>query len=283
MNRCLTFSAIAAIFVLSLTALGQKNSTDLPKLSADEIIGKHVASLGSFKPGSLTSRVLVGTGEFSSKVQGEKVGGPVQFASAGSKLLLALVFNANNYPYDKIGFDGKDLSFGVLPGGGYSPLDNFLKSNKAVVRRGLFGGVLTQAWPLLTNDKDVKFEAAGTTKIDNRPVYKLKASFSGIGEMSVLLYFESETFRHIRTEYFYRTGQLTSPNPNRPAQIGGAAVESYTLTEDFSNFSKAEDFILPMTYSITYETQAGKAVNWKINFTEVYNNQAIDDSAFRIS
>jgi len=93
MNRCLTFSAIAAIFVLSLTALGQKNSTDLPKLSVDEIIGKHVASLGSFKPGSLTSRVLVGTGEFSSKVQGEKVGGPVQFASAGSKLLLALVFN----------------------------------------------------------------------------------------------------------------------------------------------------------------------------------------------
>jgi hypothetical protein len=283
MNRIFIVGAFVLICVVSGIGLGQKPPTDLPKLSADEIISKHVASIGAPKPEALTSRVLVGTGEFSSKVRPEKVGGPVQFASAGSKLLLAFIFNANNYPYDKIGFDGKDLSIAALPGGGYSPLDNFLKSNKVIVRRGLFGGVLSQSWPLVTRDKEVKFEAAGTSKIDNKNAYKLKVSFSGIGDMSVVLYFEPETFRHVRSEYFYRTGQLTTPNPNRPGQIGGMAPESYTLTEDFSNFTKVDDFVLPMTYSLVYESQAGKALNWTINFTQVYNNQTIDDAAFRIS
>lgn len=278
--------ALAFIFVMvatSISVLAQNDLKSIPKLSADEIIIKHVASLGENKASAQSPRVMVGTGEFSSKVRAEKVGGPAQFASAGNKLLLALVFNANNYPYDKIGFDGKDLSLAALPGGGYSPLDNFLKGNKIIVRRGLFGGVLSQAWPLLTRDKEVKFESAGIGKIDNKNAYKLKASFSGIGDMSIVLYFEPETFRHLRTEYFYRTGQLTSPNPNRPSQIGGMAPDSYTLTEDFSNFSKVEDAVLPMTYTVVYESQAGKAVTWTLNFTQVYNNQTIDDAAFRIS
>ena len=282
MSRFLVISAFLAIFVLSGVGSGQKTA-DLPKLSEDEIISKHLASLGAMKPEASSPRVLVGTGEFSSKVRAEKVGGPAQFASSGNKLLLALVFNANNYPYDKIGFDGKDLSLATLPGGGYSPLDNFLKNNKVIVRRGLFAGILSQSWPLLTRDKEVKFETAGTAKIDNQSAYKLKASFSGIGDMSIVLYFESETFHHIRTEYFYRTGQLTSPNPNRPGRIGGMSPESYTLTEEFSNFNKVEDSVLPMTYTLVYESQAGKAVTWTLNFTEVYNNQTIDDAAFRVS
>lgn len=282
MSRFLVVSAFIAIFNLP-GIYGQKNTTDLPKLSAEEIINKHVASLGPGKPEALTSRVLVGTGEFSSKVRPEKVGGPVQFASSGNKLLLALIFNANNYPYDKIGFDGKDLFVATLPGGGYSPLDTFLKSNKIIVRRGFFGGVLSQSWPLLTRDKEVKFEAAGTSKVDNKSSYKLKVTFSGIGDVSIVLYFEQETFRHLRSEYFYRTGQLTTPNPNRPGQIGGTTPESYTLTENFSNFTKVDDFVLPMSYSLVYESQAGKALNWTINFTQVYNNQTIDDAVFRIS
>jgi len=138
--------ALAFIFVVaatSISVLAQKDVQSIPKLSADEIISKHVASLGENKANAQSPRVMVGTGEFSSKVRAEKVGGPVQFASSGNKLLLALVFNANNYPYDKIGFDGKELFLATLPGGGYSPLDNFLKNNKVIVRRGLFGGILS--------------------------------------------------------------------------------------------------------------------------------------------
>jgi len=261
----------------------KEDTKDLPKLSADEIINKHLVAVGTVNLSSMPPRVMVGTGTFSSKVRPETVGGPVQFASAGNRLLLAFVFNANNYPYDKFGFDGKDLSIAALPSGGYSPLDNFLKSNKFIIRRGIFGGVLSQSWPLLTRDKEVKFEAAGISKVDGKSAYKLKAAFSGMGDMSILLYFEADSLRHIRTEYFYRTGQLTSPNPNRPGQLGGTAPSSYTLTESFSNFTKVDDQVLPLTYVLEYESQAGKAVTWTVNFTQVYNNQTIEDSAFRVS
>jgi len=89
----------------------------------------------------------------------------------------------------------------------------------------------------------------------------------------------------VRTEYFYRTGQLTSPNPDSRSGglIGGAAPSNFTLTEDFSNFAKANDIVLPMTYIIEYSSNAGKPWVWTANFTQVFNNQEIEPAAFRVS
>jgi len=278
------FLLFPLITLFSSLVFAQKQ--DIPKLSADEVINKHLESLGSTDArAAIKSRVLAGTGIFNVKLRPEKVGGPVQFASVDDKLLLAFVFNANNYPYEKVGFDGKDLTVTTLPGGGLSPLGGFLKSSKFVLKRGLFGGVLSQSWALANRDKESRFEAAGTTKINDRPAYKVKYSTSGIGDMSVLLYFDAETFYHVRTEYFYRTGQLTSPNPDSRSGglIGGAAPSNFTLTEDFSNFAKANDIVLPMTYIIEYSSNAGKPWVWTANFTQVFNNQEIEPAAFRVS
>jgi len=98
----------------------------------------------------------------------------------------------------------------------------------------------------------------------------------------VTLYFEPETFRHVRTEYFYRTGQVTSPNPNR-VQPEGTVPSSYTVTEEFSDFAKVDDLVLPLTYVVEYESDAGKALIWTINFTQAVNDQTLDASAFKVS
>ena len=276
--RNLTFLSLF-VFTLSLAAFGQ----NFPKLTADEIIAKHLASIG--KPEAIAavkSRIMVGVGEFASRTQAGKVGGPAQFASDGQKFLLALVFNANNYPYEKIGFDGKDLTTSMLPSGSYSPLSNFLKSNKFVLKHGLFGGVLSEGWPLLRSEKDLKTEAAGMGKIGDRTAYKVKISGAGIGDAVISLYFDAETFRHVRSEYFYRISQITSPNPDRPA-TGNTAPTDYTLTEDFSNFSKVDDLILPLTYVVEYSSSAGKPVTWTVNFTQAYNNQPLEANVFKVS
>jgi hypothetical protein len=278
-----------ALFALAVCAYAQgetKNSKNLPKLSADEIIAKHLASIGSESTrNAIKSRVMIGVGAFTTKVNPGRVGGAAQFATAGQSLLLAIVINSSDYPFEKFAFDGKDATFGVMPSGGYSPLGSLLKTNKTIFRRGFLGGVLSQGWPLLQTSREVRFESGGIASAGERDLYKLKVTGAGSGDIAIALYFEPETFHHVRTEYTYRSGQLTTPNPNRP-MIGGAGVtapESYKLTEDFSNFKKVDDLVLPLTYTIELTPSSGRSLIWTSNFSQVFNNQEIDPSSFRIS
>ena len=256
------------------------------KISAEELIAKHTASIGTAEAlAAVKSRVMVGVGAFTTKIKPGKIGGAAQLATEGDKFLLAMVLNANEYPYEKFGFDGKDLTTGNMPSGGPSPLGDVLRSNKLLVRRGLFLGVLSQAWPLLKTDSEIKLQSAGLSKVGDRKLYKMKVNAAGAGDMTISLYFEPETFRHVRTEYSARTGQLTTPNPNRPPVSGSNAYSpgSFTLTEDFSNFAKVDNLVLPLTYAIEYTTEAGRTMIWTINFSQAFNNQPIEASVFRVS
>jgi hypothetical protein len=271
---------------MSVAVSAQKDKDDkkLPKLSADEIIAKHIESIGpKNKIGTVRTRILTGIGTLTSKINyAGKLGGPAQFASSADKLVLGIVFNSNEYPFEKIGFDGKDLTTGKFSSG-VSPLSEFLRSNKFIVKRGLFGGALSTAWPFINGSKDVRLESAGAVKVDDQMLYRLKLTTSGSGDMSISLYFEPETFRHVRTEYYYRTSQIMSPNPNRPT-VPGSEPTDYMVTEEFSNFGQVEGLTLPLTYIIRYETKGGsKSLIWTINFDKAYVNQDLEDSVFRVS
>lgn len=279
---------LVALFAAFTSAQSeQKNPKNLPKLSADEIVSKHLASIGSQEVrDAVKSRVLTGVGVHTTRVGAGRIGGPAQFATSGNSVILAMVLNSNDYPYEKIAFDGKDATFGVMPAGGYSELGTFLKTNKSIFKRGFFGGSLSEGWALLHPNKELKLESAGTAKIDDRVLYKLKVAGAGSGDMSIALYFEPETFRHVRTEYTYRTGQLTTPSPVGSSGAGATNTYSpdlFTLTEDFSNFAKVDDLVLPLTYVIEFTTQAGKTKVWTVKFNQAYNNQPVEPSVFRIS
>ena len=127
-------------------------------------------------------------------------------------------------------------------------------------------------------------ESAGTGTIDGKSVYKLKATGSGTGDLSITLYFDAESFRHVRSEYYFRTGQLLSPSPNATVHVISTAPTEYTLTENFSNITKVDDLILPLTYTISYEAQSiERSLTWRVSFQQVFNNQTIDASAFKVS
>jgi len=281
------FVGLSLTLCFCALTFGQQNkadgSKDFPKLSADELIAKHIASIGTAAALSAKhSRVLIGVGTFTSKIYSGKIGGPVQFASDGDKILLALVLNANDYPFDKIGYDGKNLTTATLPGGNHSPLDDFLRENNAIVKKGIFAGALSQGWALAKPDRDIRFEYGGLVKVNGDRLYKLKVSLPGAGDMIVSLFFDPETFRHVRTEYSYRVGQITSPNPNRPS-TGLSAPSSYTLTEEFSNFAKVDDLVLPLRYNLEYASDAGKTLDWTINFSQAFNDQVLDAAVFKVS
>ena len=220
---------------------------------------KHLASIGTPEDlASVKSRVMIGQGRLSLKLGGSgALTGPAQIAAAGNMFLFAMIFNANNYPYEKIGYNGKDLTVGV-PNGQKTDLGKFLQARNPIMKEGLFGGVLSSAWPLLdTKAKKVKLEYSGTQKFGDKDYYKLKY-ISGVGDLKVSLYFDSENFRHVLTEYKYSIQPRIGMDPTVSS---GIKPDYYTLIETFSDFKTAGKLTIPFSYKISLTIQEQETVS----------------------
>jgi len=283
------------LFLTGAIAQAPKN---LPDLKPDEIIARHVASIGTPEAiGAVKSRVFAGQARVTSRMGyvGQLLG-QAQFASAGDNILLAAVFNSNEYPYEKAAFNGKDVSVG-RPNGAVTPFGDFIKANKAIVREGLFGGVMSTAWPLLSKESKLKFASAGTTEIGGRSFYKLKVSSGSLGDTKVILYFDAENFHHVATEYtqIIAVGITRSTNPRPESDDFGTTTTTgtantkqtfMTFTERFSNFEKSGETVIPLTYVIDYtyqDSNRGRSLNLEVRFQDVYLNQDLGLEVFKVS
>jgi len=293
MRKLLLF--LAFILILSVVANAQqekgsdKDQKKPAKITVDELIAKHLASIGPADViASTKSRVMVGEGKVESKLGAAFIlNGQGQIASQGDKVLYALILNSPVYPYEKAAFDGKDQSLG-LPNGRRTVLADFLKSQDSILKDGLFAGALSSAWPLLDlkSRKSVKLEYAGTSKVADRQCYKLKYTSGRSGSLKTTIYFDAETYRHLRTTYEYtiepRIG--TSSTDVRSS----SRVERYSLSEDFSDFKMAGKLVLPFNYviNITNELQidAGNfSREWTFTVLQVYYDEPLEASVFKVS
>ena len=295
MRRPLLFLAVILISTVFASAQQEKTSDKdqkkPAKISVDELIAKHLASIGPADViAGIKSRVMVGEGKLESKLGATFVlNGPGQMASQGNKVLYTLVLNSPQYPYEKAAFDGTEQSLG-LPNGTRTMLGDFLKSQTSILRDGLFSGALSTAWPLLDlkSRKSVRLEYAGIAKIDDRQCYKLKYSSGHTGDLKTTLYFDAETYRHVRTTYEYtiepRIG--TSPTDTRSS----SKIQRYSLTEDFSDFKMAGKLVLPMKYVINItnepqiESQPGTiSREWTFTIKQVYYDEPLEATVFKVS
>src|SRR5689334_11938989 len=143
MRRPLLFLAVILISTVFASAQQEKTSDKdqkkPAKISVDELIAKHLASIGPADViAGIKSRVMVGEGKLESKLGATFVlNGPGQMASQGNKVLYTLVLNSPQYPYEKAAFDGTEQSLG-LPNGTRTMLGDFLKSQTSILRDGLF-------------------------------------------------------------------------------------------------------------------------------------------------
>jgi len=276
------FVVTCVLISLAGVASSQKSNNKFAKLTVDEVLKKHLESIGS--PDDIAAaknRIFMGSGRFTSKIGYiGQLDATVQMASTGDKVLLALIFNSPDYQYEKFGYDGKDVTVGIP--GGITDVGAFIKSNKGILRKGLFGGSLSSTWPLLDPKSDLKFEYGGIAQVGNRSAYKLKVSTGSLGELSTSLYFDAETFQHVMTEY-----KLT-----QSTRMGGKIIdESQTptyksLTERFSGFTKAGKIVLPTVYVLEYTISDGYGTlseTFSMKFTEGYFDQKVEDSVFRVS
>ena len=255
------------------------------KIKVEEVVTKHLASIGT--PEALSSaktRVLTGDVKARLKLTNVlvEISGPAQFASAGDKIMLAMIFNSSNYPHEKLGYDGDKLTLGTLTSGGRTPLGNFLLSQEVIFKQGLMGGVLSSAWPLLNFDpQEPNVSYSGTYKINGKPAHKLR--FRNSGNLQINLYFDAETFQHLRSQYEY---VIPAPQGITPEVSASQRDSRYKLVEEFSDFQPTDNLVLPHSYSIklTIELpQKTQMMEWAIAFQQFAFDQSLDPNVFNLS
>jgi len=256
------------------------------KLTSDEVIARHLESIGSVKArAAIATRIISGTSQviFRTTPAGQAVGKAV-LASEGMKNLFGMSFPSPIYPREQLAYNGVNFMAAFATPGTRSVLGNFLMTNDAVFKQGLMCGVLSSAWPLLDlQSRDAQVDYAGTRKIDDRLLHELKYNPHANSDLRITLYFDSETFRHVRTEY-----ERVIPAPMGRVEYSNVQEREgrYKMIEDFSLFKAEGGLNLPHIYAIklSVDTVNGTFLaEWTIKLTNFDFNQKIDQSAFNVS
>lgn len=275
-------SKLSILFVICLFAF----SVFAQKMKPEDILAKHLDSIGTAEDRAATkSLIAVGSAEIKSITKiTTPVVGRIVIASAGVKNFWGMNLNSTDYPSEKFSYDGKNAKVGLVKLGNRSTLGNFVQSNNLMLEQGLFSGTLSNSWAMLNAaNRKAKLSFDGTKKINGREAYVVGYSPKGGGDVSINLYFDKETFRHIRTEY----KRISSAGiGSRPEDSSRYSENRITLTEDFADFKAEGKLMLPHSYRISYTTtgtsSGSTGIEWTFNLTEFAANQKLADGTFDI-
>lgn len=274
--------ATKLLFVFVLTGLSMclvAGKAD-QKLAPAELIAKHLESVG---PAEARERVrgmkIKGTCLLSVRLGGRgQVQGQTIMASQGVKNMIDMTFDSAEYPQESLKFDGKDFTASQFRPGLRTSLAQFFLTNDVLFKEGIVGGILSASWPLLNlQDKNPKLEYGGLKKVAGHQMHALKYVPRKGSDLKITLFFDPETFRHLRSEYertIYTTDQQRIAG-------GGGTLPSVTsqrssnarinAVEEFSDFKSEAGLNLPHTYKFELSIQSEirpTMVDWAFNLTD---------------
>jgi len=280
-QKCVRLTWLMALLCFALAA---PNSAVAEKLKPEEIVAKHLESIGPAKA-RMSPRVIAGTSQviFRTPPPGQAIGRAV-LASDGLKYLVGMSFPSPIYPREQLGYNGNNFVAAFATPGVRSVLGNFLMTHNLIFKQGLMGGALSTSWPLLDlAGRGAELEYAGARKLDDEMLHELRYLRRGGSDLKIKLFFEQETFRHVRTEY-----DRVIPAPTGSRAYGNVQEREtrYHMVEEFSLFKKEGDLILPHVYKIklSLDSQNGTFLaEWVIKLTQFEFNQKIDPNSFSIN
>lgn len=280
MNMCPAVWLIVLCLCFA-TVRSEKAYAKDKKLTPEEVVSEHVKSIGS--PDVLAgtkSRFFAGSAavEFISGNIGG-LAGQCEFVSEEQKLGIFCRYNAQDYPLEHFAFDGKDVTIGYISQGRRSPLGDFLNRNDSIIKRGLMGGVLSVSWPLLNIEYKRAKMKYNKRKVGGRELHELEyRPQESMGDVKVKLYFDLDTFHHVKTEYKVNVRELQ-------AATGSVSIDRmeahiyYVLLEEFGDFREVDGMTLPHSYSLHY-SQEGRGgtfmARWTINAKQWSHNTQIN-------
>ena len=225
-------------------------SAQNPKFTAEEVVSKSLAAVASPQDrAAVKFYEATGTAKITATVGGLSTNGTALLLSEGNKVKFAIKVPSKIYPSDQFVYDGKDVSVSKDNQGRRSPLGDFAWWQKAIVRDGLLGGVLSTAWPLYDPKfRNAKLTYNGIKKVDGVSVHEISYNSKNLdSSTTVKLLFDVENFRHLKTIYELEV----------PATFGGVKSEvssaqasyqsaRYRLEEVFSDFRQLGPYTLPL-------------------------------------
>jgi hypothetical protein len=274
------------------------------KLTAEGVVAKHLQSIGTPELlKKIQSRAFRGTTSyrFIQGMTGIGTDGEFLFASTDNKLAIVLKYKDVTYPGEYLAFDGNNVTVGNMKPGQKSPLADFIFRYNGLMKEGLLGGVLSVSWPLLDMERKGATLKYKINKIEGRQLHELEYHPKrSIGDMIIKMYFDFETFRHVRTDYKVKirndsstvpegasrrrsTGISRYPGDNPSSEIFDVVPDSnYHLIERFDDFVNCGGLMLPGTYSYEYaiEGQGSSFLgHWemKTGDTMVHNGEIRED------
>jgi hypothetical protein len=269
--------AIALLFVSSVAA---QKSDDL---KVEDIISKHLDSIGTKeKRNEVKTQMAMGMSEFESKLPSRKATGKAVIVSDAKNLMFITSLASREYPFEKIGFFAGNVSLPYITAGTRSPLGAFVNDHKTMLTEGLFTGTISSMWnPANPQFGKGKFDSAGTKKIDGRKAYALNyyPNVSSTTEYSMRLYFDTETFQHLRSEYRHTIAAKTA----KFGVLGEQSGVEILLIESFGDFKNVDGLTLPHTYKIKYSTASNSGTyeyNWGVTISQYIFNQKLADDFF---
>ena len=273
--------ALAAIISVALTA-----SSRADNLTLQDVISKHLDSIGTPETrASIQSRVILGTAVATFRLGGKgQAEGRAVLASQANMILVGISFDVPDYPRENMGFDGKTLTVADLTPGVRSTLGKFFMTHEMPFREGLLAGTLSAAWPLLDmSSKKASMKYDGLKKIEGRQFHVIRYEPKNDSDLKTKLYFEADTFRHVRTEYELRQVQEMVTRPGVTQQQGDSITK---LIEEFSNFKAENGLNLPHTYrlQLSIETLNRRVLqDWEFTLSQFAFNKTLDKKQFDVT
>ena len=242
------------------------------------------------------ARSLTGAAEFRIVVGGSgSLHGPVALLTQEKKLYFSIDFDYSQYPGEKISYDGKKIRVQYIVPTGRSPLGNFLHTFNQIVKEGLLGGSLSTAWPLMElEERRPKLKYRGLRKIDEVELHRLSYQpRKGGRNLKIDLYFDPETFHHVRTEYTVtnRRGMRTNSDLSQPTEDAGRTDE-FKLIETFDAFHNLDGLTLPTLWSLRYSEAKrggtgpggpGSVIEYEFQIENITYGESVNPNVFAVS
>jgi hypothetical protein len=252
------------------------------KFTPEQILAKHLAAIGSpAKLQSLKTLFAAGRSDFEARNPLVRGGGKVVVISDSENLYFLMSLNSKEYPFEKIGMFRDKISLPFVTSGSRSTLGAFLSEHSRILSDSLFCGSMSHRWitNVATNSK-LKLASAGQKKINGQQTYVVEVLMgASTGDFKVRLFFDAETFHHVRTEY-NRTVPVRQPTFGRQNELADARID---VTEEFSDFKDVDGLMLPHEYKVSLVSNSLSQTfsnSWGIKVINYYLNQKLTDDFF---
>jgi hypothetical protein len=262
------------------------------KLKPEELVAKHLESIGSAEARARVNGTRIkGRCSLAVRLCGEgQIDGQVLMASTDAASLINMNFDIATYAQEAFRYDGKKVATSQLKPGSRTCLAQFFLENEVLFKEGLVGGVLSESWPLLNvAERNPKLEYSGLKKIGDKQLHALKYNPRKGSDLKIVLYFDPETFRHVRTDYsrtIYPSEQrrIAGGGPGLPPaqnqQASPTRIEAY---EEFADFKEESGLNLPHTYKFHLAIQSEvrpAVVDWVFTLNDYSFTSPLDAAEF---